>query len=78
MSLKIAEFKTTAPHSRNPIYQEKIDFGCFLCQEEDKRLKKKFRDLYSLFRHCNHNHDEKDYMEKILQLASLIIEGSLR
>jgi len=78
MSITSSKLLNTAPHSRNPVYLEKIDFGCFVCQQEDKRQKKKFRDLYRLFRHCNTHHHENEYYDKIIQLAGLIIEGSLR
>ena len=75
---KLLRTANTSPHSKNPIYQVKITFGCFVCFKEDKRQKKKFRDLYALFRHCNHNHSEQEYYDKIILLAELIIEGSLR
>jgi len=79
MSINTSKFKTTAPHSRNLVYQKEIHVGCFFCNRDDKRCKKIYTTLYSLFQHFCHDHkNEYDYMKKIVELAELIIEGSLR
>ncbi len=65
------------PQARNPIYQKAVNVGCKFCVDKTGR-KKNFKTLYVLYRHFTYHHpNEPTYKELTMNLADLVIEGSI-
>ena len=65
------------PQARNPTYQWIGRYGCRYCGDKTGR-KKVFKTLWLLYRHFTQHHsNEPTYKELTMNLADLVIEGSI-
>jgi len=65
------------PNACNPTYLRPLNVGCKFCTDKSGR-KKNFGNLYRLFCHTHHHHpNEPKYKESIMNLADLILDGTL-
>ncbi len=71
-----SNFKNREPYAQNPVYLKTLFIGCPYCIHRGP--KKHFKNLWVLYMHFRtHHKDERDFKEKIMQLADFVIEGVL-
>ena len=71
-----SNFKNRDPYSTNPVYHKTLFIGCPYCVHPGS--KKNFKNLWVLYMHFRtHHKDERDFKDRIMQLADLVIERCL-
>lgn len=64
-------------HSNNPIFTKNVNcFGCMYCTSKIGR-KKKYKNLWCLYMHFTREHKYENYKEFSMNLAELIIKGTI-